>query len=293
MKTVVLDAVTKSYDGARVLTGITFEVDEGERLVVLGPSGCGKTTILRLIAGFIAPDAGTVSIAGEPVSGDGRIVVPPERRNVGMVFQDLALWPHLSVKGNVEFGLKVKGIPKIERERRVREALELVGLAGYAERKPAELSGGQQQRVALVRALVLEPRVLLMDEPLSSLDQELNERLRKEVLGLQERIGFTLIYVTHDRGEAIDIATRLLTLEQGRVVGEGTVEELRAHFESRRLPDTCSGSRGEGANRLGNRVREQERREDDTSRGLPRVSRARGSETRMLTDRSGESPGTG
>ena len=216
MKIVALESVSRSYNGERVLDDFSLEIDEGERIVILGPSGCGKTTILRLIAGFIAPDTGTVSIAGEVVSRDGRIIRPPEERNIGMVFQDLALWPHLSVKGNIEFGLKARGLPRAERRRRVQEVLDLVGMAGFEGRGPAELSGGQQQRVALARALALEPRVLLMDEPLSSLDPELNVRLRREILGLQARLGFTMVYVTHDREEALDMATRVVSMRQGR-----------------------------------------------------------------------------
>jgi len=231
MKIVSIDSVSKFYDGEKVLDSISLEIDQGERTVILGPSGCGKTTILRLIAGFIAPDAGAISIAGEMVSRNGRIIKPPEQRNVGMVFQDLALWPHLSVKGNIEFGLKAKGLPKIERSRRIRETLNLVSMAGYADRKPDELSGGQQQRVALARALVLEPGVLLMDEPLSSLDPELNIRLRKEILRLQEKLGFTMVYITHDRDEAFDIATRVVTINKGRIEYEGTVEKIQKHFK--------------------------------------------------------------
>ncbi len=217
MKIVRIDSISKAYNGEKVLNNVSLEIHERERIVILGPSGCGKTTILRLIAGFIAPDTGGISLRGETVSRDGRIIKPPEQRNLGMVFQDLALWPHLSVKGNMEFGLKAGGLPKIERKRRIRETLTLVGMAGYADRRPAELSGGQQQRVALARALVLEPDVLLMDEPLSSLDLELNLRLRKEILGLQENLGLTMVYVTHDRDEAFDIATRVVSMKQGRI----------------------------------------------------------------------------
>ena len=231
MKIVDIDSVFKFYNGVRVLDSISLEIDEGERIVILGPSGCGKTTILRLIAGFIAPDMGSISIAGELVSRDGHIIRPPEQRNLGMVFQDLALWPHLSVKGNIEFGLKAKGFPKIERKHRIREVLNLVGMAGYADRKPAELSGGQQQRVALARALAPEPKLLLMDEPLSSLDLELNVRLRNEILRLQRKLGFGLLYVTHDRDEALDIATRVVSMKQGRIEQEGTVEEIQRHFK--------------------------------------------------------------
>ena len=212
MKIVSIDAVSKFYDGEKVLDNLSLEIDAGERAVILGPSGCGKTTILRLIAGFIAPDTGTISIDGKMVSRNGSIITPPEQRNLGMVFQDLALWPHLSVKGNIEFGLKAKGLPKAERSRLIQKMLNLVSMAGYADRKPAELSGGQQQRVALARALVLEPGVLLMDEPLSSLDPELNIRLRKEILRLQEKLGFTMVYITHNRDEAFEIATRVLDI---------------------------------------------------------------------------------
>ncbi|HHJ53260.1 MAG TPA: ABC transporter ATP-binding protein, partial [Caldithrix abyssi] len=189
--------------------------------------GCGKTTILRLIAGFIAPDTGRIYLNGALTSWDGRILIPPEKRNIGMVFQDLALWPHLTVSGNIGFGLKAKRIPKTEREAKIKDILQLVGLEGYAKRKPAELSGGQQQRVALARALVLQPNVLLMDEPLSNLDRELNVRLRDEVVRLQEQLGFTLLYVTHDREEAFHIARTVILMRDGRVEFKGRVEEAK------------------------------------------------------------------
>jgi ABC-type Fe3+/spermidine/putrescine transport system ATPase subunit len=230
MKIVDIDSISKIYNGAEALDNVSLEIDEEERIVILGPSGCGKTTILRLLAGFIAPDRGSISIAGELVSKNSRIITPPEQRNLGMVFQDLALWPHLSVKGNIEFGLKAKGIAKTERVERTRNILNLVGMADYEDRKPAELSGGQQQRVALARALVLEPDVLLMDEPLSSLDLELNVRLRKEILRLQEKLGFTLLYVTHDREEAFNIASRVVIMNKGRVEYDGTVEDAQKYF---------------------------------------------------------------
>ena len=230
MKIIDMDSISKLYNGVKALNNIRLEIDEGERIVILGPSGCGKTTILRLIAGFIAPDTGSISIGGELASKNSRIIKSPEQRNLGMVFQDLALWPHLSVKGNIEFGLKAKGMPKTERKERIQEILTLVGMAGYEDRKPAELSGGQQQRVALARALVLEPTVLLMDEPLSSLDLELNIRLRKEILRLHEKLGFTLLYVTHDRDEAFDMATRLVIMNKGRMEYDGTVENVQKHL---------------------------------------------------------------
>ena len=212
MKRVRLDAVTVSYHGDKALENLSLAIEDGERVVILGPSGCGKTTILRLIAGFVAPDRGSVYLGGELASANGRILLPPEQRHLGMVFQDLALWPHLTVKGNLEFGLKARRVPKRERETRIDRTLSLVGMEAYAARKPAELSGGQQQRVAIARALVSEPKLLLMDEPLSSLDPALNKRLRTEIVRLQERLGFTLIHVTHSRHEAADIATRVVDM---------------------------------------------------------------------------------
>ncbi len=210
MKIVTMDSVSKSYNGVKVLDQVSLEIKERERVVLFGASGCGKTTILRLIAGFIAPDTGSISITGELVARDGRIIKQPEERNLGMVFQDLALWPHLSVKGNVEFGLKAKGLPKAEREKRIKETLDLVSLEDFINKKPGELSGGQQQRVALARVLALEPAVILMDEPLSSLDAELNVRLRREIVQLQEKLGYSLLYVTHSEAEAGEIATRVV-----------------------------------------------------------------------------------
>ncbi len=228
MSIIALESVSKFYDGEIALDSCSLEIKENERMVILGPSGCGKTTILRLIAGFLAPDVGRILLNGIEVSKNNKILVPPEKRDIGMVFQDLALWPHLSVYGNIAFGLKVRGVPKHERNRRVREILELVGLPGFERRKPSELSGGQQQRVALARALVLEPKVLLMDEPLSNLDLELNLRLRKEVVRLQEKLGFTLFYVTHDREEAFSIAQTVVVMRKGQVAFRGKVEEAKA-----------------------------------------------------------------
>jgi ABC-type Fe3+/spermidine/putrescine transport system ATPase subunit len=219
MKTLEINDVSFSHSGVKALDALSLDIERGERIVILGPSGCGKTTILRLIAGFIAPDVGSISIAGDLVCRNGHILVPPEERNLGMVFQDLALWPHLSVEGNLDFGLRSRGMAKSERRQRIRTMLELVDLKAFSTRKPSELSGGQQQRVALARALVAEPTVLLMDEPLSSLDQDLNIRLRREVLRLHKDLGFTMVYVTHDQEEAADIATRIVTIDTGRIVG--------------------------------------------------------------------------
>jgi len=217
MHSVELAGVSKSFGGEKILDRLSLAIEQGERLVILGPSGCGKTTVLRLIAGFLAPDCGSICLEHQLASRDGRIIMPPERRHIGMVFQDLALWPHFSVTGNIEFGLKATGVPKAERRRRIAEVLALTGLQDYARRKPGELSGGQQQRVALARALALQPRVLLMDEPLSSLDQTLNRRLRTEIVRLQEQSGFTLVYVTHNQEEARDIASRVVAMQGGRI----------------------------------------------------------------------------
>ena len=217
MKIISMDSVCKFYNTKKILDNITLEIEHAQRVVILGPSGCGKTTMLRLIAGFIASDTGSISIAGELVCKDGQIIKPPEQRNLGMVFQDLALWPHLSVKGNIEFGLKAIACPRHQRQERIKQILKLVHMSDYALRKPSELSGGQQQRVALARSLVLEPDILLMDEPLSSLDKDLRLHMRKEIIRLQKELGFTLLYVTHDQDEAFDIATQVVYMQQGSI----------------------------------------------------------------------------
>ncbi|WP_236579152.1 ABC transporter ATP-binding protein [Hydrogenimonas urashimensis] len=211
MSMIQLKNVTFRYRGRRLFEDFSLDVRERQRLVILGPSGSGKTTLLRLIAGFCAPEKGAILLKGRPVAIDGKILVPPEKRHLGMVFQDLALWPHMSVEENVGFGLKIRGVEKKERKERVDAMLRRVGLAGYGPQKPSELSGGEQQRVALARALILEPEILLMDEPLSSLDTALSHRLAQEIVQLQERLGFTLLYVTHQEKEAKIIATARLS----------------------------------------------------------------------------------
>ncbi|MBI1929091.1 ABC transporter ATP-binding protein [Candidatus Poribacteria bacterium] len=231
MKIIEFKNVSKHYNDRRAVADFSLEVEAGERVVLLGHSGCGKTTVLRLLAGFIPPDRGWIAINGEVVAADGRILREPETRNLGMVFQDLALWPHLTVKGNLEFGLKAKRVPKGERESRIREILGLVQMEDHIHAKPAELSGGEQQRVALARALVLYPNILLMDEPLSSLDFELSLQLRKEILRLFEQIGFTLVYVTHNLEEAFDIATKVVVMKNGRISQIGSAEEVRGYFK--------------------------------------------------------------
>ncbi len=212
-----LKEVSKFYRGRAVVDALSLRVESGERLVLFGPSGCGKSTILLLITGLVIPDHGEIRIDGEVVAASGRNWRSPHERGIGMVFQDLALWPHMSVAENIDFGLKARWIGAKERQQRIREVADVVGLGDYLNVRPGELSGGEQQRVALARALALRPRILLMDEPLSSLDEALSRKVRAEILRLHVEIGFTLIYVTHSRDEARDIGTR--TVVTGRNFG--------------------------------------------------------------------------
>jgi iron(III) transport system ATP-binding protein len=207
-----------SYGTTSVLRGIDFSLEPGKTLALLGPSGCGKTTLLRLVAGLLAPTAGLISI-GEQVVADASsgAFLPPERRGLGMVFQDYALWPHMTVGGNVAFPLEMRGLAKTERESRTLRALERVGLGAYAGRKPSELSGGQQQRVAIARAIVAEPALILFDEPLSNLDRELRETMVDEIGSLISSLGLTAIYVTHDHGEALSLADHVAIMRAGRI----------------------------------------------------------------------------
>jgi iron(III) transport system ATP-binding protein len=222
-----LDGISLALGGEPVLSGVSLTVAEGERLAVLGPSGSGKTSVLRAVLGFAIPWSGAVRLDGVTASQNGRVLVPPEERRLAVVFQDLALWPHLTVQGNLGFGLATRGVSRAERDARVKAMLRRVGLAGSERRFPGELSGGQRQRVAIARALVQEPRGVLLDEPLSNVDVE----LRRELLGLfgelfRER-GSTVLYVTHDLREAAAVASRVAILEAGRVVQEGSVDDLR------------------------------------------------------------------
>jgi len=212
-----LRAISKEYNGRRVVDSVSLKVGTGERVVLFGPSGCGKSTLLQLIAGLTLPDSGEILIDDKLVARAHRNLREPEEREVGMVFQDLALWPHMTVAENIAFGLRAKRLPREQRKQRVSEMVDLVRLGDYLDAKPAELSGGQQQRVALARALALAPRVLLMDEPLSTLDDELNMQLREEILRLHDTLGFTLLYVTHSREEAKQIGTRIVYISQGQI----------------------------------------------------------------------------
>jgi putative spermidine/putrescine transport system ATP-binding protein len=216
-----LDSVVKRFGETRAVGSLSLEVRAGELYALLGPSGCGKTTTLRLMAGFESATSGTIHI-GERLVND----VPVERRGIGMVFQSYALFPHLDVHENVAFGLRIRRTPETEVRRRVAEALGLVGLDGLGGRYPVQLSGGQRQRVALARALAVEPRVLLLDEPLSNLDLKLREQMRDEIRRLQQRLGITAVYVTHDQGEAMAVSDRIAVMNAGQVEQVGTPREI-------------------------------------------------------------------
>jgi ABC-type Fe3+/spermidine/putrescine transport system ATPase subunit len=210
--------VTKRFGAHQALAGVSLDVAAGEVVVVLGPSGCGKTTLLRLIAGLDVPDTGEIWLNGSQVAAAGRSLLPPYQRGIGFVFQDLALWPHLTVRGNLEFVLQAGRIPRAARSARMREALRLVRIEQLADRYPHQLSGGEQQRVALARALVGTPRALLLDEPLSSLDPELRATLRAELAQLQRKVNVTAMYVTHDRDDATALGDRVVRMREGKIV---------------------------------------------------------------------------
>jgi iron(III) transport system ATP-binding protein len=239
MAGITIRGLTKSYGGEASLAAVgdlSLDVADGEFVTLLGPSGCGKTTTLRLIAGFIGPDAGTIH-AGDKLVSSPEHVVPPEARGMGMVFQNYAVWPHKTVYENVVFGLKLRRVPAADARARVRAVLALVNLVGFEERLPSELSGGQQQRVALARSLVVEPGILLLDEPLSNLDAKLRERMRGELKELQRRTGITFVYVTHDQAEALALSDRIAVMQQGRLVQFGTPREVYERPASRQVAD--------------------------------------------------------
>jgi sn-glycerol 3-phosphate transport system ATP-binding protein len=221
MSAIKLDHVVKSWGSARAVDGISLDADEGSLLVLLGPSGCGKSTTLRLIAGLEQPDSGTVMIGGTDVTH-----LTPAQRGIAMVFQSYALFPHLSVAENIIFGLRVRRVSRAERDSRLKRVADIVGLAQLLDRKPAQLSGGQRQRVALGRAIIAETRLCLMDEPLSNLDAKLRHEMRTEIRALQQRLGMTMVYVTHDQTEAMTMADRVVLMRDGRIEQNGPPEQL-------------------------------------------------------------------
>jgi putative spermidine/putrescine transport system ATP-binding protein len=214
-------AVTKRFGEVTALDGVSMSIRQGEFMTLLGPSGCGKTTLLNLAAGFLSPDSGEVLIAGKRMND-----VPTYKREIGMMFQNYALFPHMNVAGNVAYGLKVRGVPKSERDRRVEAVLALARLAGFEDRTPRQLSGGQQQRVALARALVINPTVLLLDEPFSALDKNLRASMQVELREIQRKLNVTTIFVTHDQSEALSLSDRVAVMSEGRIRQLGTPQEI-------------------------------------------------------------------
>jgi putative spermidine/putrescine transport system ATP-binding protein len=229
--------VCRHFGSIRAVDDVTLDIAEGEFFAMLGPSGSGKTTCLRLIAGFEQPDEGHIEIFGDTAEG-----VPPYKRNVNTVFQDYALFPHLTVGENVAYGLMIKGMSRAEREAKAEAALAMVKLGGYGGRRPVQLSGGQRQRVALARALVNGPKVLLLDEPLGALDLKLREQMQEELKALQDDLGITFIFVTHDQGEALSMADRVAIFNEGRVIQVGSPVDVYERPRSRFVADFIGSS---------------------------------------------------
>ena len=236
-----LDKLSKHYGAVRSVDGISLSVERGEFICLLGPSGCGKTTTLRMIAGFLEPDEGAISVSGQVISAPGR-VVPPERRNMGMIFQSYAVWPHMTVRENVAYGLKMQNVAADKRRERADAMLGATKLLEYADRYPAELSGGQQQRVALARALAPNPDILLLDEPLSNLDANLRGDMRLEIRRLHDEFHNTSIYVTHDQVEAMTMADRIVVMNAGRIEQIGKPREVYDRPDSRFVARFIGGS---------------------------------------------------
>ncbi|PKR88902.1 polyamine ABC transporter ATP-binding protein [Pleomorphomonas diazotrophica] len=234
---VMFENVSRHFGAVRAVDGVDLKIGQGEFFAMLGPSGSGKTTCLRLIAGFEQPTAGHIEIFGETAEG-----LAPNRRDVNTVFQDYALFPHMTVLQNVAYGLMVRGVPRLEREKCAREALSLVRLEGMDLRRPAQLSGGQRQRVALARALVNRPKVLLLDEPLGALDLKLREEMQDELRRLHKQLGLTFVFVTHDQGEALSMADRVAVFNKGRIVQIGTPEDIYQRPTTRFVADFVGSS---------------------------------------------------
>jgi iron(III) transport system ATP-binding protein len=231
-----IERVTKRFGAVTAVRDLSLEIRDREFVTLLGPSGCGKTTLLRLIAGFMSPDEGAIRVGSRTLSTPAA-VVPPERRGMGMVFQNYAVWPHKTVYQNVAFGLEVRKVARSEARARVARVLELVNLAGLEGRYPSELSGGQQQRVALARSLVVEPDILLLDEPLSNLDAKLRERMRWELKELQRRTGITFVYVTHDQAEAMALSDRIAVMHGGEIMQLGAPRHIYTRPASKTVAD--------------------------------------------------------
>lgn len=221
MSEIIFENVCKSFEKTKVIENLDLTLKDGEFTVLVGPSGCGKTTLLRMIAGIGPATSGKIYIDGEDISD-----IPPGKRHIAMVFQNYAIYPTMTVKGNIEFGLKNKKMAKAERERRIKEVAETVGLTPYLERKPSALSGGQRQRVALARAMVKNPRVFLMDEPLSNLDAKLRASMRTELIELHNRLKATFVYVTHDQSEAMSMADTIILMSNGKIMQQASPEEI-------------------------------------------------------------------
>ena len=222
-----LHDISKTYGEVRAVDRLSLEIEEGEIFTLLGPSGCGKTTTLRMIAGLERPDEGEIILKGRPIVSVNRgIFVNPEKRNMGMVFQSYAIWPHMTVAKNVAYPLQLRRVDRPTIRKKVHQALSLVGLEGLEDRPATHLSGGQQQRVAIARALVYEPEILLLDEPLSNLDAKLREQMRVDLKLLQQRLGITVVYVTHDQIEALSLSDHVVVMNQGQVEQQGTARNL-------------------------------------------------------------------
>ncbi|MCY4068613.1 MAG: ABC transporter ATP-binding protein [Acidimicrobiaceae bacterium] len=229
---VEIDGVTKRFGDVVAVDDITLTIDDGEFFALLGPSGCGKTTTLRMIAGLDLPSSGSLRIFGDEVG-----MAPPDRRPVNTVFQAYALFPHMTVRQNIEFGLRMRRVNKSEMSQRTEQAIAMVRLAGMEERRPSQLSGGQQQRVALARALVNQPKVLLLDEPLGALDLKLRQEMQQELKALQQQVGITFIFVTHDQEEALAMSERIGVMSQGHLLQVGSPREIYEHPTSRFVAD--------------------------------------------------------
>lgn len=220
-----MSRLTKYYGDRAAIKQLSLSVEDGEFVTLVGPSGCGKTTTLRILAGFISPDEGEVHLGGKLLSSPS-MSLPPDKRDMAMVFQSFANWPHMTIFKNITYGLRLRGVAKDEIEARYQEMVKLVDLPGLRDRYPSNLSGGQQQRVALARALIIHPRVLLLDEPLSNLDARLRERMREDLYDIQRRTGITFIYVTHDQNEALSMSDNVVVMEAGQIHQVGSPEDV-------------------------------------------------------------------